>query len=190
MANIHEHAVLTDMLERRGSGFVGRHGDEFLQAHDDKWVGFSMEVGPEGAVYVLDWHDADICGTRVLHKETGRVFRIAPTASEAAAFPHRDADLNGLDDAALVDLQCAPSVWHATQARTILQHRAVSRPIDPTAVARLRDWFGTGQPVDLRLRAMWALHVIGGLPPGVLRAALADDEEYVRGWAVVAPVGA
>ena len=184
MANIHEHAVLTDMLERRGSGFVGRHGDEFLQAHDDKWVGFSMEVGPEGAVYVLDWHDADICGTRVLHKETGRVFRIAPTASEAAAFPHRDADLNGLDDAALVDLQCAPSVWHATHARTILQHRAVSRPIDPTAVARLRDWFGTGQPVDLRLRAMWALHVIGGLPPGVLRAALADDEEYVRGWAI------
>jgi putative membrane-bound dehydrogenase-like protein len=184
MANIHEHAVLTDVLERRGSGFVGRHGDELLQAHDDKWVGFSMEVGPEGAVYVLDWHDADICGTRVLHKETGRVFRIAPTASAAAAFPHRDADLNGLDDAALVDLQRVPSVWHATQARTILQHRAVSRPIDPPAVARLRDWFGAGQPVDLRLRAMWALHVIGGLPPETLRAALADDEEYVRGWAI------
>jgi putative heme-binding domain-containing protein len=36
----------------------------------------------------------------------------------------------------------------------------------------------------LRLRALWALHVINALPPEMLRAALADDEEYVRGWAI------
>jgi len=184
MANIHEHAVLTDVLERRGSGFVGRHGDEVLQAHDDKWVGFSMEVGPEGDVYVLDWHDADICGTRVLHKETGRVFRIAATNSQAAAFPHRNADLESLDDEALVGLQRAPSVWHATRARTILQYRALSRPLDPAALAGLRDCFRAGQPVDLRLRAMWALHVTGTLQPEALQEALADGEEYVRGWAI------
>ncbi len=29
MANIHEHAVLTDILEPKGSGFVGHHGDDF-----------------------------------------------------------------------------------------------------------------------------------------------------------------
>jgi hypothetical protein len=26
-------------------------------------------------VYVLDWHDADICGSKVLNSETGRIFR-------------------------------------------------------------------------------------------------------------------
>ena len=72
MANIHEHAVLTDILEPKGSGFVGRHGDDFLLANNAQWIGFSVEIGPEGAVYILDWHDADICGKEVVHKETGR----------------------------------------------------------------------------------------------------------------------
>ena len=68
MANIHEHAVLSDVLERKGSGFTARHGDDFVMANNAQWVGFSMEVGPEGALYVLDWHDADICGADVLHQ--------------------------------------------------------------------------------------------------------------------------
>src|SRR3546814_4714382 len=59
MANIHEHAVLSDVLERQGSGYVGRHGDDVMTANNAQWVGFSMEVGPDGALYVLDWHDAD-----------------------------------------------------------------------------------------------------------------------------------
>ena len=80
MANIHEHAVLSDVLERKGSGFTARHGDDFVMANNAQWVGFSVEIGPDGALYVLDWHDADICGADVLHQETGRIFRIAPTA--------------------------------------------------------------------------------------------------------------
>ena len=39
MANIHEHAVLTDILEPQGSGFVGRHGDDFLLANNAQWIG-------------------------------------------------------------------------------------------------------------------------------------------------------
>ena len=58
MANIHEHAVLSDVLERVGSGFVAHHGDDFLLANNAQWIGFSMEIGPEGGLYVLDWHDA------------------------------------------------------------------------------------------------------------------------------------
>ena len=83
MANIHEHAVLSDVLERKGSGFTARHGEDFVMANNAQWVGFSVEIGPDGALYVLDWHDADICGADVLHHETGRIFRIAPTESLA-----------------------------------------------------------------------------------------------------------
>ena len=83
MANIHEHAVLSDVLERKGSGFIAHHGEDFMSANNAQWIGFSMEIGPEGGLYVLDWHDADICGKDVLQKETGRVFRLMPTESAA-----------------------------------------------------------------------------------------------------------
>ena len=124
MANIHEHAVLSDVLERKGSGFTARHGEDFLMANNAQWVGFSMEVGPDGALYVLDWHDADICGADVLHHETGRIFRIAPTASLAEQWPGRYSDLRTMPDAELVALQTSRSDWHARRARVILQGRA------------------------------------------------------------------
>jgi len=83
MANIHEHAVLSDVLNKNGSGFSASHGEDFMLANNAQWIGFSMEIGPEGGLYVLDWHDADICGNDVVNKDTGRVFRIMPEKSLA-----------------------------------------------------------------------------------------------------------
>ena len=184
MANIHEHAVLTDVLEKKGSGFVGHHGDDFLLANNAQWIGFSMEVGPEGAVYVLDWHDADICGKEVLNKDTGRVFRIAPRQSQADNFENRYADLNAISDSALARLQNSPSVWHATQARTVLQHRSQSRAISKEALDGLHEALAPGQSQERRLRALWTLHVTGSLPPSRLLAGLQDADAYMRAWSI------
>jgi putative membrane-bound dehydrogenase-like protein len=184
MANIHEHAVLTDIVQPRGSGFVAQHGDDFVLANNAQWVGFSVEVGPEGAVYALDWHDADICGKEVLHKDTGRIFRIAPEKSQAADFPHRYEDLNRLSDEQLVALQWSPSVWHASQARTILQHRSRSRSLSGRALAELSSVLASAQTSAMRLRALWSLHVTGSLTEERLISLLDDPEPYIRGWAV------
>ena len=184
MANIHEHAVLSDVLEPKGSGFVARHGDDFLMANNAQWVGFSMEVGPEGAVYVLDWHDADICGKEVLDKDTGRIFRITPNNSLAEDWEGRYADLNTLADAQLADLQTSKSDWHARRARVILQYRATQRSIDADAQEQLRTLFQAAPTVDERLKAMWSLHVTGLLTGAMLLDALADQDEYIRAWAV------
>src|SRR4029453_1348594 len=83
--------VLSDVLTRKGSGFTARHGDDFLMANNAQWIGFSMEIGPEGALYVLDWHDSDICGQDVLHQQTGRIFRIVPKQSRAGQGDRRAA---------------------------------------------------------------------------------------------------
>jgi putative heme-binding domain-containing protein len=184
MANIHEHAVLSDVLERRGSGFTARHGDDFMMANNAQWIGFSLEIGPDGALYVLDWHDADICGNDVLHQETGRVFRIAPRASLAQDWPGRYADLGTLPDKELVALQRNRSDWHARRARVILQGRAASKTLEPNTHGALRQIFATETNADWRLRAMWALHVTGGWTPAQLASALDDRDEYVRAWAV------
>ena len=184
MANIHEHAVLSDVLERKGSGFTARHGDDFVMANNAQWVGFSLEIGPDGALYVLDWHDADICGADVLNHETGRIFRVAPKASQAQDWPGRYSDLRAMGDAELVALQASKSDWHARRARVILQGRAAKGTVTAQTRADLMTMFRTESNADVRLRAMWALHVTGGWTSDSLAEALADRDEYVRAWAI------
>lgn len=184
MANIHEHAVLSDVLERKGSGFTARHGDDFLMANNAQWVGFSMEVGPEGALYVLDWHDADICGADVLHHETGRIFRIMPKESQAEEWPGRYSDLGKMTDAELVGLQTSKSDWHARRARVILQGRAAKGTLGAATRDDLSRMFRSDANPDVRLRAMWALHVTGGWTPDALIETLGDRDEHIRAWAV------
>ncbi|MGI9545560.1 MAG: PVC-type heme-binding CxxCH protein, partial [Cyclobacteriaceae bacterium] len=184
MANIHEHAVLSDVLEPNGSGFVAHHGEDFMLANNAQWIGFSMEIGPEGALYVLDWHDADICGKEVMNKETGRVFRIMPKQSAAKDWEGRYSDLTKMTDLQLAELQMNESVWHARRARVILQYRASKGEVAPEALEKLRSVFETNQNQDWRLRALWALHVTKSLSTDELQKSLSDDDQYVRAWAI------
>lgn len=184
MANIHEHAVLSDILQKRGSGFVAKHGDELLMANNAQWVGFSMEVGPDGGLYVLDWHDADICGKEVINGETGRVFRIMPKESLAQQWEGRYSDLTKMSDKQLVALQTSPSDWHARRARVILQARATKNALDKEAVGDLRTIFQTNSNADYRLRAMWGMFVTNNLPATELLKSLSDTDEYIRAWAI------
>ncbi|MEZ4701025.1 MAG: DUF6807 family protein [Rhodothermales bacterium] len=184
MANIHEHAVLTDILTPKGSGFVASHGEDFLLANNAQWIGFSMEIGPGGDVYVLDWHDADICGKDVLDKDTGRIFRIAPEASLAEPWEGRYDDLGEKSDLDLVRLQRSPSDWHARRARVILEYRASQRPLGEAAQSALASIYDDESNADHRLRALWTLHVTGLATPDLLKEALEDRDEYVRAWAI------
>lgn len=184
MANIHEHGILSDALIPQGSGFTGKHSDDFLMANNAQWVGFSMEIGPEGGMYILDWHDADICGSDVLNSETGRIFRVMPKNSLAENWKGRYDDLNKLTDADLAALQTSKSEWHARRARVILQGRAVNGKISAEAVEKLNALYHSNTHADNRLRAMWALQVTGNLSAGAWKKALSDADAHVRAWAI------
>ncbi|MEM7375207.1 MAG: PVC-type heme-binding CxxCH protein [Bacteroidota bacterium] len=184
MANIHEHAVLSDELVPKGSGFVAKHGEDFVMANNAQWIGFSMEIGPGGDLYVLDWHDGDICGNSVMQKETGRVFRIRPTQSHADHWDGRFDDLTTFSDKQLAALQTSKSNWHARRARVILQYRATTGTIDADAVQHLNDILQSNQNQDHRLRALWALHVSGNLSQTDLIASLSDADPHIRAWSI------
>jgi putative membrane-bound dehydrogenase-like protein len=184
MGNIHEHALLADELEPVGSGFVGHHAEDFLLANYAQFVGFSTEIGPDGAIYMLDWHDADICGDSVHAKDTGRVFRIAPTESQAENWEGRYADLRTLDNGELVKLQVSASAWHARRARVILQNRSLKGDVEQETYDALGEILHDNANADHRLRALWALHVSGGIDEAGLRKALTDSDEYIRAWAI------
>ncbi|MEO6497752.1 MAG: c-type cytochrome, partial [Mucilaginibacter sp.] len=166
------------------SGFVGSHGDDLMSANNAQWVGFSTTIGPDGDLYVLDWHDADICGGSVLNKETGRIFRISPKENLAKNFAGRYTDLNKMSDHQLVALQTSKSDWHSRRARLILQNRAFKGKLKKYTHEELRVIFEDNANVDYRLRALWALYVTNGIENDDIEEALEDKSEYVRGWAI------
>lgn len=180
MANMHQHEVLTDIMERRGSGFVGHHGDDFLQANDEQWIGFSIELGPAGEVYVLDWHDSDICGRKVLHKDTGRIYRLAWKGARRAG----ELDLAKRSDADLVNLQLHANDWYVRHARVLLHQRAADGNLSSATHAALWKQFNEQPKVDRKLRALWCLHLTGGATAGDLTRLLDHDDEYIRAWAI------
>jgi putative membrane-bound dehydrogenase-like protein len=184
MANIHEHGVLTDNLVPKGSGFEASHAEDFAMANNAQWVGFSMEIGPEGGAYVLDWHDADICGQTVRNSETGRIFRIVPENSGAKNFPGRYDDLSKLSDIDLVNLQTSASDWHARRARVILQGRAMKAKPAAAVKTALMKLFESNPDVDIRLRALWTMHITNSISPDELLKLTDDKEPYIRGWAI------
>ncbi|MES2693510.1 MAG: PVC-type heme-binding CxxCH protein, partial [Verrucomicrobiota bacterium] len=180
MANIHERALLTDTLEPKGSGFVGRHGDDVLLANDPAWIGFSIETGPDGAVYILDWHDGDICGNSVQHKESGRIFRFAPKGLPGKT----GLNLAAKTDLELVDLQSNRNDWYVRRARLLLQQRAAAGKLAPAVGAKLNELLDKAPTAATKLRALWALHVTKNLPAEKLVALLDHPEPYVRSWAI------
>jgi len=181
MCNIHEHAVLTDIMMPKGSSFIGKHGDDFMPTNDLAWVGFSVEIGPEGGVYILDWHDQDICGNAIKFPDSGRVYRIMPKGSK----PFVRQNLGAMSDAELVNLQSHANDWYVRQARTLLQSRAASGTLDhPLVQTQLDEMFASATTTAKRLRALWALHVTGGLSGDRLTTLLNHNSEHVRAWAI------
>ncbi|MAJ16792.1 MAG: dehydrogenase [Opitutia bacterium TMED67] len=184
MANIHEHAVLTDELVPAGSGYVGKEHKDFMHANNEQWIGFSMEIGPAGNVYVLDWHDAFICGNNIQHKDTGRIFRLAPNKSLANDWEGRYEDVEKLSDAKLVSYQTNVSSWHARRARVVLHGRSIKGKLDKGTHRSLKQMFRKNKNADYRLRALWALHITGGLNESENLKNLNDEDEHIRAWSI------
>ena len=180
MANLHERALLTDILEPAGSGYIGRHGDDTLLANDPRWIGFSVETGPDGAVYILDWHDGDICGNDVLNKDTARIQRVAPKGLRGTS----GLNLAAKSDLELAALQTHRNDWYVRRARLLLQERAAAGRLDPKVAPVLREQLARGTDAGRQLRALWALHVTGNLSAEELTRLLEHPAAPVRGWAV------
>ena len=180
MANIHEHALLADSLVHNGSGFIAKHYEDTVLANDPQWIGFSLEIGPDGAVYMLDWHDGDICGNKVHDKDTGRVFRLAPPETP---YPTHF-NLKDLNNQELVNLQFHKNDWYVRRARGSLHERASKGAVNEETHIQLRKHLENQSDPGRKLRALWALHVTGGVTHEHLIDLLASEHEYIRAWAI------
>ena len=180
MCSIHQHQVLTDIMKPNGSSYTGSHGEDFVTTNDLAWVGFSVEIGPDGGVYILDWHDTDICGNKINFPKSGRIYRLMPKNAK----PIRRPDVGSLSDAELVAMLDHRNDWYVRAARLNLQMRAVSGKLDPKAGSWMREAFAKAKDSPKRLRALWALHVTKNLSEDDLLDYLDDKDRYVRAFAI------
>ncbi|MBN9121922.1 MAG: c-type cytochrome [Planctomycetes bacterium] len=180
MCNVHGRRINNDVLTRKGSGYTASHGKDFMISADPWFMGVTLRTGPDGSVFVSDWSDTGECHTLKPDRTSGRIYKIS--FGDAKAKP---VDLAKLSDAELVKLQTHENDWFVRHARRILQERAAKPGWNGQEVhAKLREILDDEQFVPTRLRALWALHVTGGLTEEALARLLEDRRPHLQGWAV------
>ena len=166
-----------------GSGYVARHGPDFLLANDPWFRGLALKYGPDGGVYVTDWSDTGEChetDADNAHRENGRIYKI--TYGDAQAGEGRPGAASS--DEELARLQLHKNDWYVRTARRLLQERAAAGRDLGAAHRVLREILAADRDPRHRLRALWALHATGGLDEKARLALLDDPSPPVRAWAV------
>jgi putative membrane-bound dehydrogenase-like protein len=177
--NIHGHRLNHDLLVPQGSGYVGKHTNDFLRVDDTWFRGVSVIPAADGGVFMSDWCDAGECHDyEDIHRENGRVYKIVYGAA-GKTYP----DIRRVSDNELINFLSAKDEWLVNQARLVLAERADMRNLQPNTVVRLQDRFRRGENLHDRLRALWALQCMGEAA-SVRDDALVDSEEYVRAFAI------
>ncbi len=180
MANIHGNRLLYDELERKGSGYVGRHGKSFLMANDPWFRAINISYGPDGGVFASDWNDLGECHDNDgSYRASGRIYKV----TYGKTTPVENLNLAGFSDTELVKLQSHKNEWFVRHARRILEERAAAGKLSPQTSGELREMLQSGE-APRRLRALWALHAIDATGESDLLKLTDDSSEYIRWWVV------
>jgi putative membrane-bound dehydrogenase-like protein len=178
--NLHGNRINNDVLERRGSGYVAHHGKDFLFANDPWFRGLAVQYGPDGGVFVTDWTDTGECHNYAeVDRTNGRIYKVAYGKPKPWS-----GDVAKLSDEELVKLQLHRNDWQVRHARRVLQERATAGKLGAKTYDNLWKMLQDNPDVTRKLRALWALHVTGGLEEKQLLGLLGHESEYVRAWAI------
>jgi putative membrane-bound dehydrogenase-like protein len=178
--NLHGNRVNNDLLVPTKSTYVGIHSEDFLFGNDPWFRGMSIKYGPDGGVYVSDWHDIGEChDSDGSHRSSGRIYKIV------FGQPSRPlTDLQQLSDVELVELHRHSNEWYVRHARRILHERSVTGADLTAAGLRLQKLFDEAENELLKLRMLWTRYVIGDPDESELITLLSHHSIHVRRWAV------
>jgi putative heme-binding domain-containing protein len=178
--NLHGNRINQDLLERRGSGYVARHGADVLLANDPWFRGMTVKYGPDGGVYLSDWSDTGECHNyEVADRTNGRIYKVV--YGDAAPW---HGNLAQLEDAALVNLLAHRNHWFARRAQRLLQERSAAGALEQGTIDGVLGLLRTSNDATVVLRALWTLHVAGAAADQRLAECMASPHDVVRGWAV------
>jgi putative membrane-bound dehydrogenase-like protein len=180
--------VHRDVLSPKGATFVASRGDvdcEFFASTDTWCRPVNLTVGPDGALYVVDFY-REVIETplslpddikKKLNLESrgrGRIWRIVP---EGAALVKRPPLRKAATADLVKQLEDANLGWRLTAQRLLVERR------DQTAVkalAQLAQLAREGIRAQARAHALWTLAGMKALEDGFIVQALGDADWHVR----------
>lgn len=84
--SIHGCSLKQNILKPNGSSFTASRGDNFLESGDKNVRPINLRWGPQGDIYMIDWHDQNPCHQAAADSwdyERGRVYRIHLKGTQA-----------------------------------------------------------------------------------------------------------
>jgi len=172
------HAVRWHHVKPTGSTFRSENGGVLLQANDTWFAPSDASVGPDGAVYIADWHDK-----RTAHpdpdatwdRSNGRVFRLR----WGNARPAKHVDPQSLPSDRLVGWLTSTNEWKVRRARRVLAERR-----DQNVVRQLKKLLLEVDDDHQTLQVLWTLHVVGGLDRELKVEFLDHRALSIRAWTI------
>jgi putative membrane-bound dehydrogenase-like protein len=182
--NLHGHQINRQVNLPEGSGYHTVHaGRDVLYCADPAYVAVDLKYGPDGAVYFTDWVDRQHChnpNDEVWDRGNGRLYRMEWTSTYRSV----RVDLTAASDRELCDLQHRKNAWHARIARRLLHERATAGTLEEGTSEYLLAMAQVDPDAVVRRRALWALHLVGGLTESVALELLGDSDRHVRAWVI------
>lgn len=182
--NLHGHQMNHQVNVRQGAAYETLHaGSDLMYAPDPAYIPVDLKLGPDGAVYIIDWVDRQHCHNpraEQWDRSNGRIYRV----SWAETYRPVSVDLGVKSDEELLALQTHQNRWYARTARRLLQHRAATGKLnDQTITSAVAQVDGVGDEAEV-LASLWTLHVTGNLATPQIHAALQHGSDIVRAWGV------
>jgi putative membrane-bound dehydrogenase-like protein len=181
--------IHVDKLTPRGSSFVASRiieHDEFLASRDAKFRPVNLYVGPDGALYVVDyyrqiiehpeWMGEEVIRSGELYNDSdrGRIYRITSDEMAAPSWT-KGMKMSAMSSAELVKKLSGNNIWWRMNAQRLLIDRR-----DPTIIKELEAGATSSPSSAGRVHALWTLDALNSLPSSVIARALKDPEAGVR----------
>jgi putative membrane-bound dehydrogenase-like protein len=229
LGNIHQSALNCDRLipvgstykaEREstllgpaGQALLAKTGEKIPRGEEWKFVGpgnffvskdpwvrpVSVQTGPDGCLWVMDWYDKYPCYQNAqadpegVDREHGRIWRVVWVGDQpgkaVASRPGRRMDFKKLSGGELARDLFSSNSWRRRTAQRLLAERAPSKAdrvskdllgvISPAFPAGLRKLNPSSEG---QLAAMLALHTVGVMHNQALEEASKKNDPVLRAW--------
>ena len=182
--NLHGHRLVTNYTDPHASTYVGKHGSDFMRANDMHFIPVTQKVGPDGALYVSDWSDEQIChrGSNAVEnwdRTNGRIYRVS-----YAGWKPWKGDLAKESDEALAKLAVqTENEWESRMARRVLMEHSYKSGVDDDDPLHLPIYSDEGAS-SLLLLNLWCREIIGNLDIGPNHPLWTHPDPVIRTWIV------